>query len=557
MSQDSFSIAPFDSMDPYAREAQTNAVLTREQCERMAAFGVVEAVPAQALLFHRGERTVDFFVVIEGSVEIFDLDAHGHESVFVVHGPGQFTGELDLFNARKILVNARTREPSRVIRIRRPDFHRLMTAEPEIGEVIMRALILRRIGLIRHNQAGVVLLGLGSGADTLRIQSFLTRNNYPFRMIDAEVEKEALGFVDCCALTLEQLPVVIDPGQKLLKNPSNAELADALGMTEILSPEHVYDVVVVGAGPAGLAAAVYAASEGLDTLVIEGTAPGGQAGTSSKIENYLGFPTGISGQALAGRAQVQAQKFGARLAISRDVVALDCSRTPFRLSLEDGSVVSARAVVVATGARYRKLSVPNFERFEGQGIHYAATAMEASFCKGKEIAVVGAGNSAGQAAVYLSRAVRHVHMLCRGRGLADTMSSYLVERIAASPAITLHASTEITALDGEHGLETVTWMNRTSAATETRPIENVFAMIGAEPRTEWLQGCLSLDDKGFVVTGHARDGEPLTSPFETTTRGIFAVGDVRAGSVKRVASGVGEGSVVVQAIHRYLNPGLH
>jgi thioredoxin reductase (NADPH) len=351
------------------------------------------------------------------------------------------------------------------------------------------------------------------------------------------------------------LPVVIAPGEGVLHNPSNAELADALGLTEALDPNAIYDVAVVGAGPAGLAAAVYAASEGLRTIVVESLAPGGQAGTSSKIENYLGFPTGISGQALAGRAQVQAQKFGARLAISRSAVRLDCDRHPYGVGLEDGRTVAARAVVIASGARYRKLAVPDYARYEGKGIHYAATAMEAKLCAGEEVAVVGGGNSAGQAAVFLSRTVAHVHVVIRGAGLAATMSDYLVRRIAFSPRITVHPRTEITGLAGAAALRGVTWTDRDSGESETRPVGNLFVMIGAEPNTDWLDGCLALDDKGFIRTGQDADGRPLASPYGTTLPGIYAVGDVRSGSVKRVASGVGEGSVVIQAVHQFLNPG--
>jgi thioredoxin reductase (NADPH) len=348
--------------------------------------------------------------------------------------------------------------------------------------------------------------------------------------------------------------VVIAPGERVLRNPLTATLADELGLTETVDPAHVFDVVVVGAGPGGLAAAVYAASEGLETLVVEGLAPGGQAGTSSKIENYLGFPTGISGQALAGRAQIQAQKFGARLLIARSVMGIDCEHQPYRLQLEDGRSLVARAVVIATGARYRKLDVPDLKRFEGQGIHYAATAMESQLCKGEEVAVVGGGNSAGQAAVYLSRTVARVHVLVRATGLAATMSDYLVQRIHSSPRITLHTRTEITALAGDSLLREVTWRHRDTGEVSTHRIGNVFVMIGAEPNTEWLQGCLELDSKGFVKTGFDAEGRPHFSPYETTRPGIYAVGDVRSGSVKRVASSVGEGSVVVQAIHEFLHP---
>jgi thioredoxin reductase (NADPH) len=317
----------------------------------------------------------------------------------------------------------------------------------------------------------------------------------------------------------------------------------------------VHDVAVVGAGPAGLAAAVYAASEGLETIVIESLAPGGQAGTSSKIENYLGFPTGISGQALAARAWTQAQKFGAKFAVSREVTGLDCAQRPYRVRLQDGRQVQARAVIVATGARYRKLDLPDYERFEGQGTHYAATAIEAGLCRSEEVAIVGGGNSAGQAAMYLSAHAAHVHILVRGEGLAATMSDYLIQRIKQSPRITLHPFTEVVRIEGNDTLERIAWRNRKTGEEETRPIRNLFVMIGAEPNTDWLHGCLALDDKGFVVTGRDADGHALPSPFATSLPGVFAVGDVRAGSIKRVASGVGEGSVVVAAVHQFLAPG--
>jgi thioredoxin reductase (NADPH) len=422
-----------DPTDPYLREAQTFPRLSEEMAARVVAYGTQERFPKGTLVFARGERRVDFFFVLDGTIEIFDFDQHGEPNVLTVHTERQFTGELDLFNDRQILVSGRTGVDSRVIRVKRPDFRRLVTGEPDIGEIIMRAFILRRVGLIRHTRGGVVLIGPGHRGDTLRLQRFLTRNGYPHRLLATEVDPDASRFLDCFELTPEQLPVVISPDHRLLRNPSTAALADYLGLTETLDPERVYDVAVVGAGPAGLAAAVYAASEGLGTIVFEGTAPGGQAGTSSKIENYLGFPTGISGQALAGRAQIQAQKFGARLAISRNVAGIDCSDRPFWIKLDDGQTISARAIIVATGARYRKLDVPNYAKFEGQGIHYAATAMEAQLCGGEEVIVVGGGNSAGQAAVFLSRTTAHVHVLVRASGLAATMSDYLVQRIHQSP----------------------------------------------------------------------------------------------------------------------------
>ena len=547
--------AGLDPDDPYAREAQTFPRLSDDMVRHVAAYGVEEQAPTGTPLFARGERSVDFFVVVTGCIEIFYEDAEGKAQVVRRHGPHEFTGELDLFSDRSTLVSGRAAEDSRVLRIRRGDFRRLVTGEPDIGEIIMRAFILRRVGLIKHEQGGAVLIGPGRAGDTLRLQRFLTRNAHPFRIFDTEHDPDAGGFLACFSLPPDQLPVVILPGRRVLKNPSNAVLADELGLTENIDPTQVYDVVVVGAGPAGLAAAVYAASEGLSTIVIEAMAPGGQAATSSKIENYLGFPTGISGQALAGRARVQAQKFGARLSIARPAVKLHCGAQPYRIQLKEGPQVAARAIVVATGARYRKLAVPNYEKFEGAGIHYAATAMEARLCAGEEVALVGGGNSAGQAAVFLSRTVRRVHILIRGAGLAATMSDYLIQRITTSPVIAVHPHTEVTGLDGDSYLRRVTWTDRRTGAAETRAIANLFVMIGAAPNTEWLDGCLDLDDKGFIETGRWADRHGLTSPYATSMPGVFAVGDVRANSVKRVASGVGEGSVVIQAIHRFLTPG--
>jgi thioredoxin reductase (NADPH) len=542
-----------DPASPDAREAQTFPRLSPEMMERVAGYGSEETLPAGTVLFERGERSVDFFVVVEGSIEMFDYD-HRMPRVFVTLESRQFTGELDLFNDREVLVSGRTGADSRVIRIPRAGFRQLATGEPDIGEIIMRAFVLRRMGIIRHATGGAVLIGPGHIADTLRLERFLTRNGYPHRLLDTEADPAAGGFLDCFSLTPDELPVVIVGGERVLRNPGSAELADALGLTEAMDPAHAWDVAIVGAGPAGLASAVYAASEGLDTIVIEGLAPGGQAGTSSKIENYLGFPTGISGQALAGRAQIQAQKFGAHLEISRNVAALDCAGSPFRLTLDDGQVVKARAIVVATGARYRKLDVANYGRFEGQGIYYAATAMEAQLCAGQEVVVVGGGNSAGQAAMFLTRHAAHVHILVRAEGLAATMSDYLVQRILHSPRCTLHSHTEITGLEGDDRLRSVTWSHVVEGRSDTRPIGNVFVLIGAEPNTAWLDGCLELDDKGFVHTGRGLDGTPLPSPYMTSKPGIFAVGDVRSGSVKRVAASVGEGSVVVAAIHQYLHP---
>ncbi len=541
--------APQSESDPYARTAQTFPALSDEELARASAYGREGVVAGGALLFERGQRRVDFLIVRSGCVEVFATDEHGGEDVIVQHGPGHFTGEVDQLNDRAILVSGRARGETRVIRVPRENFPKLIAGEPDIGETIMRAFILRRVALIGHGQGGVQLIGPGHAAHTQRLRQFLTRNGYPHVIADTESDTEAWGCLVELGIGAEELPVVIVGDGKVLRSPANIELAQALGLIEALDPDHVHDLAVVGAGPAGLAAAVYGASEGLNTIVLEALAPGGQAGTSSKIENYLGFPTGISGQALAGRAQVQAQKFGARLAIARAVTGIDCSAEPFRLTLDDGEAIAARAVVIASGARYSKLDVPDYDRFEGNGIYYAATAMEAQLCAGTEVIIVGGGNSAGQAAVFLSRHVAHVHILVRGDGLAATMSDYLVQRIETSAHITVHPHTEITALRGDTPLTEVEWT--TKGATETHAIGAVFVMIGATPNSDWLGGCLERDARGFVVTG--RNG---ATPYETSRPGIFAVGDIRAGSIKRVASSVGEGSVVISAVHRFLDPAL-
>lgn len=534
-----------DSSDPYARPEQTFPVLNLEMAARLARFGERETLADGAYVFRRGERTVDFFLICSGELAIIDHGDHGEEAFVHSHRERQFTGELDLFNDRKILVSGRAVGPTEVVRVKRADFRAMIVAEPDIGEIIMRAFILRRVALMQHQQGAVTLVGPARSADTVRINAFLTRNGYPHRTIDSATDPDAAAFLEGFGLDGTELPVVI-ADEQILRNPTTHELADALGVAVTIDHERLHDVIVVGAGPAGLAAAVYAASEGLDTLIIESTAPGGQAGTSSKIENYLGFPTGISGPALAGRAQVQAQKFGARLAVSRAASALECGGGAFALHLEDGTIARGRAIIAATGARYRKLDLPDYARYEGAGVYYAATAMEAQLCTNRQVVVVGGGNSAGQAAVYLSRHAAHVHMLVRSEGLAATMSSYLIDRIEASDAITLHPFTEITALAGPEHLESVVWRNRTTGKETRTEVGALFVMIGAQPCSDWLQGCATLDDSGFIVTGNG------CTPFETSRAGLFAVGDVRSGSVKRVASGVGEGSVVVQAVHQFI-----
>jgi thioredoxin reductase (NADPH) len=535
----------------HPREAQIYPCLSTETISRMQPYGRSETPGEGEFLYHRGDRLADFYLVLEGRIDLV-TESDAGTTVVRSYGPGQFTGELYLLNDRAALVSAKAGRGTRLLRIERKEFRRLVSAEADIGETLMRAFILRRVELVATGTGGATLLGSARSADMHRVRAFLIRNACPYQLLDPETDEQARQLVRTFDLDAIDLPVLLSGDGGLLRNPSNSEVADALGLTTVRDPDRIFDLAVVGAGPAGLAAAVYAASEGLDTIVIEADAPGGQAGTSSRIENYLGFPTGISGEALAGRAQVQAQKFGADLAISRGATHLDCTSVPFTVTIEGGDQVRAMAVVVATGARYRKLEVPNYARLEGSGIYYAATAMEAQLCRGMEAVVVGGGNSAGQAAVYLSRTCSHVHVLVRSAGLAATMSDYLVQRIAGSPKITLHPYTDVIAVDGDDYLSEVVWLNRRSGERTSRTVRNLFVMIGAEPNTAWLNDCVPLDGRGFVLTSPDPLWNPAASPYATRMPGVFAVGDVRSGSVKRVASGVGEGSVVVSAIHRFL-----
>jgi len=424
---------------------------------------------------------------------------------------------------------------------------------------VIRAIILRRERMFLHGHTGVTIIAPRRSAQSLQLQLFLTRNRHPYRLADPEADSGAAAQLSELGFEVDDTPVVVCGDDRVLVCPTPRELGDHIGIAEPLDPQHVADVVVVGAGPAGLAAAVYSASEGLDTVVLEADAPGGQASTSSRIENYLGFPIGISGRELAQRAQVQAQKFGARIIVPRTVVRLVTDSPPYILELDDGTQVRAHTVILATGARYRSLPLANIDRFEGCGVHYAATAVESDLCHGDDAAVVGGGNSAGQAAVFLSRLANHVHILVRGDGLASTMSDYLIRRIEAAPErITVHPHTEITALIGERHLDTVTWRDRVTGQSQTRHVPNVFLMLGAAPNTEWLNRAVALDDKGFVRTGtSAVSDDPasshaLSQPLATSCAGIFAVGDVRSGSIKRVASAVGEGSIVIASVHQAL-----
>jgi thioredoxin reductase (NADPH) len=525
-------------------------VLAPALLDRLRCYGDEEFVSESSSLFIRGERDVDWFVILDGAVEVFEGGGNGRKENIVSRlTDGQFTGELDLLDNRQNLVNCRAVQPTWLLRICRASLARIMRSETEIANLIMQASISRRFNLVQQATSGVILLGHVYSLDTIRLQRFLTRNGYPYRIIDAELDRDAEVLIRTFELTQAGLPVALLPDGRVLRNPSITMLADELGLTDLRDSAVVYDVAIVGAGPAGLAAAVYAASEGLATIVIEGAAPGGQAGTSSRIENYLGFPTGVSGQELSERSLVQAQKFGAHFSISREVLSMSKSDGIYRLEIEDAPAVSARTVVIATGARYRKLDVPNYHRFEYQGIHYAATAMEAGLCHNEEIVVVGAGNSAGQAALFLAQTAKHVHLIVRGRSLQATMSDYLVQRILASSQIAVHLQAEIVGMDGADRLGTVTVRDNVHHTSKTLKISHVFVMIGASPNTAWLRDTLAMDDKGFIFTGSSASSSAF---FGTNVEGVYAVGDVRCGSVKRVASAVGEGSVVVSDIHRHL-----
>jgi thioredoxin reductase (NADPH) len=546
-----------------SRREQMFPKLTAQQIARLERHGRRIRTTAGQVLQEAGEGHRDLYVVLAGSLEIVRPGLQG-ELPITVEVAGDFTGEMSTLRGLAGFTRVVVREAGEVLAIRESELRTLVQTDSEIMEIFMRAFILRRMGLIAADQAGdVILVGSMHSSATVRLVQFLTRNTYPFVMRDVDLDRDAQAFLQGFNLSAGDLPVVLCRGQVVLKSPSNSEVAACLGMNPQLDPEKIRDVVVIGAGPSGLAAAVYAASEGLDVLVIETVAPGGQAGSSSKIENYLGFPTGISGLALAGRALVQAQKFGAEVAIAISAVRLNCDCRPFLVELSDGHTVKSRTVIIASGAEYRKLAIENLTDYLGVGVYYAATAVEQKLCGDDEVVVVGGGNSAGQAAVFLASNGRHVQLLVRSDGLAESMSRYLIRRIEETPDITLHVRTEITALEGHGRLERVMWRTGPNGKPQTHAIGHLFLMTGAIPNTHWLQGCVALDDKGFVRTGPdlhvengAPDGWPLSRPplhLETTIPGIFAVGDVRCGSAKRVAAAVGEGSVCVQLIHRLLS----
>jgi thioredoxin reductase (NADPH) len=528
---------------------------------RLERFGRRRSAKAGEILFEVGDVANGVFVLLRGRVEIVS-PASGGEAIVVVHEPGQFTGEVSMLAGHRTLVRGRATEASELLEIDRANLRRVLDSDAELGEVFLRAFLLRRAQLVARRLGDVVLVGSRHSADTLRLREFLTRNGHPFSYLDVETDHGVQELLDSMRVDVRDVPVLLSCSRPALRNPSNADVAAALGLNPDFSTSAVHDLVVVGGGPAGLAAAVYGASEGLDVLVVEGEVPGGQAGSSSRIENYLGFPNGISGHDLTQRAFVQAQKFGAQMSIALHARRLECSPRPFTIELEDGSKVRARSVIVASGASYRRPACQRLADFEGNGVYYGATAVEAQLCKDEEIAIVGGGNSAGQAAVFLAGHAKHVHLLVRGEGLVDSMSRYLIARIETSPNVTLRTRTQVVEVEGSECLERVTWRHSDTHASETRDVRHLFLMTGARPNAEWLAGCLTLDEKGFVKTGVDLGPAELATaqwplartpyPLETSVPGVFAVGDVRSGSVKRVASAVGEGSVAVQFVHSVL-----
>jgi thioredoxin reductase (NADPH) len=549
------------------RREQIFPILDAAQIETAKRFASAPArsfAPGE-VVFDVGERNAPAWLVLEGSIDVVRRDGLQHETPITTHEVGQISGEVSQLAGRDTLAcgragaNGCTALPFDAAHIRA-----LMIGSAEVGEIVMRAFILRRVGLIDEGGAGAVLVGIPGTADLTRLQDFLRRNGYPVMVLDAANDAEGRAMVERLGVPATDLPLMLCPNGTVLRRPSNAEAGACLGITPDLDPDRVYDVAIVGAGPAGLAAAVYAGSEGLSVIALDSRAFGGQAGASSRIENYLGFPTGISGMALAGRAFNQALKFGVEVAIPLQVSHLDCDNgngnghdsDPFKLELSDGGAVRARTVIVASGAAYRRPPIENLPMFEGAGVSYWASPVEAKLCEGEEIALVGGGNSAGQAVVFLAPKVKRLHLIIRGDGLESSMSRYLIERIDALPNVELHTKTEVVALEGDEtkGLTGAMFRDRSTGKTHACSLRHLFLFIGADPNADWLNGCVALDDKGFVLTGakcgggHGRPALPL----ETSRPGVFAIGDVRAGSTKRVAAAVGEGAAVVAQIHSVL-----
>src|SRR5262245_30151782 len=533
-----------------------------ETAQRFAS-GPKRAFAAGEIVFDVGERNIPIWLLLTGEVEVMRRDGLGRESTITTLGAGQFTGEVSQLAGQETLAFARAGEQGcTALPFDAAHVRALLIGSAEIGEIMMRAFILRRVGLIDGGGAGSVLVGPLDSVDLVRLEGFLERNGYPYTTLDAATS-DGRAVVERFGVLPDELPIMICPNGTVLKRPSDVQAAACLGITPELDPDTVYDVAIVGAGPAGLATAVYAGSEGLSALVLDERAFGGQAGASARIENYLGFPTGISGMGLAGRAFNQALKFGVKVAIPLEVTRLDCGGqrkagdNPLQLELKSGGAVRARTCVIATGVRYRRPAIPNLAQFEGAGVSYWATAVEAKLCEGEEIALVGGGNSAGQAVVFLAPKVKRLHLVVRSDGLEASMSRYLIDRIAALPNVELHTRTEIVGLEGEKGLTAVTFRNHDTGATHRCSLRHLFLFIGADPNVGWLEGCVGTDKKGFVVTGAENTGKPINArpvlPLETTRPGVFAIGDIRAGSTKRVAAAVGEGAAVVAQIHRVLS----
>jgi thioredoxin reductase (NADPH) len=550
------STTPADSVPDPERAFPT---LTARQLTRILPHGTRRQTSRGEVLFQAGDRNVPVFVVISGELEVLRPTDTG-DTVVVTHRSGQFSGETNMLTGRRALAELRVREAGEVLQLDREPLLALIQTDAEFSEILMGAFIRRRLGMIAGDLGDVVVIGSGHNPGTLHAKEFLTRNGHPFHYVDLDRDSDAQEMLDRFHVDVAEIPIVVPRGRDVLRNPTNAEIADALGFNEEIDETRVNDLVVVGAGPAGLAAAVYGASEGLDVLVLESHLPGGQAGSSSRIENYLGFPTGISGLELTGRAYAQALKFGAHVIVAKGARRLSCDGQRYTLDVDAGPRIRARAVIIATGAEYRRPPIENLSQFEGAGVYYGATAMEAQLCVGEEVIVVGGGNSAGQAAVFLAATTRRVHLLVRGTGLGDTMSRYLIRRIEENPSIVLHAHTEIVSLHGDGSLSSVRWRNDETGDVQDHAIGHVFMMTGAVPNTRWLNGCISVDENGFVKTGPDLSQDELAAwpharqPFllETNRPGIFAVGDVRRGNVKRVASAVGEGSIAVAFVHQVL-----
>jgi thioredoxin reductase (NADPH) len=539
-------------------------VLSPIQIERIRSFAQLKEVKPGQVLYEPGEDTPPVYVVLSGRIRIF---AHtgGREQIVTSYSAGQFSGELLMIAGRKSIYRCQAIEAGTVLELSAQNLRTLIARDAELSEIFMKAFLARRLSLKQHGHGNVLILGSRYSAATLAAREFLSRDGHPFAYLDLDTDEAAQQVLDRFGVTAADIPVVICNGTHILRNPSPQQIAECLGFNSNIDGTQVRDLVIVGAGPAGLAAAVYAASEGLDVLIVEKAAPGGQAGSSSKIENYLGFPTGLSGQELAASAIAQSEKFGAKIMVARTVDRLQCEHRPYRVHLDNGQEITTRAIVLATGAQYNKPSLPNLDAFLGKGIYYNATFMEGQLCVGEQVVVIGGGNSAGQAAVFLSQNSAGVTMLVRSENLAATMSRYLIQRIEENPRIDVHYSSELHALDGGSHLERVSWINRSTDEIQTLAARHLFVMTGASPKTDWLSGCVSLDKKGFVLTGRDLEGTaapiqwPLSRPphmLETSLPGVFVVGDARSGNVKRVASAVGEGSIVVSLVHQVLREGV-